>query len=393
MPTRTSSGRSSNPSTPSAINEAIGEARQKIGGAPTVGFVFASPKHDLGLALKEARAAFPKAEILGCTTAGEITEQGMTHDGLALLLASLEDSIVGAAYAGGLREGWERAGESLCAGFGAVKSAGFSRGMSASTTVMLVDGLCGVGEKLVKAVRSHTSTIQQVVGGAAGDEGQFKGTRVGLNEACGEDSAVALHVFSKKMWAVGVNHGLTAASEQMKVTKAAGNVVQELDDKPAFEAYRAFAKQRGVELTPEQAGPFMINHELGIYFLDAISKARAPLSVDAQGGLACAADIPEGQFVSILDGNKPDLIRAAHDAAEEAKRNLGGHAAAGILLFDCICRGMILGDSFAEEIGAVKAVFPSVPVVGFLTYGEIARFKGKLDGWHNTTAVVAAIPA
>ncbi|MBS1153045.1 MAG: hypothetical protein H6Q89_4743 [Myxococcaceae bacterium] len=30
---------------------------------------------------------------------------------------------------------------------------------------------------------------------------------------------------------------------------------------------------------------------------------------------------------------------------------------------------------------------------GFLSYGEIARFRGRLDGWHNTTTVVTAIPA
>jgi hypothetical protein len=27
-----------------------------------------------------------------------------------------------------------------------------------------------------------------------------------------------------------------------------------------------------------------------------------------------------------------------------------------------------------------------------LTYGEIARYHGRLEGWHNTTAVVVAIP-
>ena len=46
-----------------------------------------------------------------------------------------------------------------------------------------------------------------------------------------------------------------------------------------------------------------------------------------------------------------------------------------------------------REIDSVKAVFPGVPIVGFLTYGEIARYKGRLDGWHNSTAVVTAIPS
>lgn len=67
--------------------------------------------------------------------------------------------------------------------------------------------------------------------------------------------------------------------------------------------------------------------------------------------------------------------------------------AGAVLLFDCVCRGVILDGQFHREVEAVREEFPGVPVAGFLTCGEIARFKGKMDGWHNTMAVVAAIPA
>ena len=54
---------------------------------------------------------------------------------------------------------------------------------------------------------------------------------------------------------------------------------------------------------------------------------------------------------------------------------------------------MILGTQFKREIDAVRAELGSVPVLGFLTYGEIARYPGRSSGWHNATAVVLAIPA
>jgi methyl-accepting chemotaxis protein len=115
--------------------------------------------------------------------------------------------------------------------------------------------------------------------------------------------------------------------------------------------------------------------------------------VGADGSLSCAAEIPEGAHVAILDGEPESMVSAARRAAEEAHHNLRGARAAGVLLFDCVCRGMILDGSFGREIDAVQSVFPGVPIAGLLTYGEIARFKGRLEGWHNTTAVVAAIPA
>ncbi len=38
---------------------------------------------------------------------------------------------------------------------------------------------------------------------------------------------------------------------------------------------------------------------------------------------------------------------------------------------------------FDKEIEAVRQVFGSLPIAGFLTYGEIARYPGKLNGAHR----------
>ncbi len=179
----------------------------------------------------------------------------------------------------------------------------------------------------------------------------------------------------------------------MVVTRAEGNVVYELDGRPAFEVYRQHARQRGIELTVDNAGPYLIGNELGLFFFDRVDKARAPLAVGEDGSLTCAADVPAASTVCILDGEPGKMIAAARRAAEEARENLNGADAAGVLLFDCVCRGMILEDGFQEEIEAVRSVFGEVPVAGFLTYGEIARYRGRFGGWHNTTAVVLAVPA
>jgi hypothetical protein len=72
--------------------------------------------------------------------------------------------------------------------------------------------------------------------------------------------------------------------------------------------------------------------------------------------------------------------------------NLQGRKPAGVLLFDCICRGFILKDQFQREIDAVRTAAGGVPVAGFLTYGEIASYSGRVESWHNATAVALAIP-
>ena len=86
-------------------------------------------------------------------------------------------------------------------------------------------------------------------------------------------------------------------------------------------------------------------------------------------------------------------MAAARSAAQKAQAAVEGDVA-GVLLFSCITRRLVLGARAAEEVAAVAEVFgPDVPIAGFSSYGEIARVKGKLDGYHNHTIVVAAIPA
>jgi hypothetical protein len=394
MATIAGSGVSTRAATIAATNEALNEAEKHLDGRrPAFGFLFISPKHSLEAALATARAALPSTDFLGCTTAGELSERGLVHGGISTMLVASDESLHQLAVSQRVTGRTEAAVADLCNGFPDLLSAAKARRFVDSTTVALVDGLNGVGESLINGMVKATRGYHQIVGGAAGDEGAFKATACGGNDRHGSDAAGVLHVFSAHPWGVGVDHGLRPSTEKMRVTKAAGNVVYELDGKPAFEVYRAYAKRQGVDLRPDNASSFLINNEIGVYFLQQLQRARAPLSVGNDGSLTCAAAIEQGASVSILDGKSDDLVAAATRAATEARNQLRGTRPAGVLLFDCICRGAILGNQFQAEIDAVRAIFPDTPISGFLTYGEIARYKGRLDGWPNTTLVVAAIPS
>jgi methyl-accepting chemotaxis protein len=392
--TTAGSGRSTLADTRRAVEEAVRAALKSLsGGAPSFGLLFVAPRHHLGVALGVAERCAPGTTFLGCTTAGEITERGLTRGGVAALVVSSPDTAIQMRTETGVKADPAAAARRLCDGFAAAAKAAAGRGLTYSTTIVLADGLNGAGEELINQIMAATRPFQQIVGGAAGDDGAFKATTVGGGTRAHGDGAAVLHTFSRTPWGVGVDHGLKATTRPMRVTRATRNVVYELDGRPAFDVYREYAATKGVSLQPDRAGAFLIGNELGLLVFDEIKRARAPLSVGSDGSLSCAADIPEGAQVAILDGEPDSMVSAAHRAAEEASRNLRGARASAVLLFDCVCRGMILDQAFGREIEAVQTVFPDVPVAGLLTYGEIARFKGRLEGWHNTTAVVVAIPA
>ncbi len=391
--TSAGSGASLKPLAADATREAIARAMATLGAAPRLGWLFCSPKHDLAAVMTAAQTSASGCEFFATHTAGEFTERGAMRGGVVVFLLASDSFLTQTAVARNLSDNPDAAAAQLTREFATLANQASTKGLGLSTSVLLLDAMTGMGEELVAGIRSRTRLFQQIVGGAAGDDGQFKSTPVAAAGLVGVDSAVVAHIFDKSSWGIGVDHGLRPASKRMTVTKASGSVVAKIDNRPAFELYTEYAKSKGIELTRANAGAFMVAHELGVYFLDSIHHARAAVGVGENGELHLISGITQGATICLVDAEPTALIEACGRAAAQARANVGAGPVAGVLVFDSVCRGMILGRDFQKEIDAVRAVFPGVPVAGFLGYGEIARFRGRNEGWHNTTSVVLAIPA
>lgn len=383
------SGASSEPAAGAAIGEAVTVAKTQLGAkGADLALVFASPRHALHEVLGEAKRRLPRVDVVACTTAGEITERGLTRGGVSVMLVGWGEAAHLAAGRGAPHDDVPALAEALGGRF---LEHGPERAKHAAC-VLLGDGLSPAFEKLVLELRKSPRHRHPIVGGGAGDDGRFVSTAVGVNQEMLRGGMASVQITSAHPWGVGVAHGLTPASARMTVTKATGNVVLELDERPALEVYRDYAKARGLELDRLDLPQFLVENELGVLLFDDVVRVRAPLRVLPQGALFVAGEVPEGSTVCLVRGTQEDVIAAARSAAEDAKDALGSVQPAGILLFSCVCRGMVLGPRYAEEIAAVQAVFPDVPIAGFSSYGEVASTKSRLDGYHNNTIVVAAIP-
>lgn len=386
-----SNGSSCTQDTRSATREAVHQAKKNLGEPPGCGLIFASARHKLPDVLQEASSIVGPIPLIACHTAGEYTEAGLTRGGLVVLLLASDNLICSSHFAADVSE-VELAAQQLSQGFAQQNQAARTHGLGLSTTLLLVDGMVGTGEQLLQGLQRHTRMFQSILGGAAGDDGAFQATWVGSDQGSGPGAASALQIFHQRPWGVGIGHGLKPQTPPMKVTRASGNVLYELDGHPAFEAYQKYAAARGVQLTADNAR-FLMENELGVMILNQVHRARAPVGVGPDGELKLVAQVPTGGSVCILHGEPDSMTEACRQAAEAAKEGLGGAKAAAVIVFDCVCRGAILGDAFDQEIAALRTVFPDTPICGFLTYGEIARTGGRLDGWHNTTCVVVAIPS
>lgn len=372
---------------------AADEAHRALGGMkPLFGLVFATSKLDLGQLAAGIASVLGDTPFLGCSSAGEFVTDRISNGGVALTLIASDEAAVTVGVGEGLRANTPRAVRQLVAELKKNQRPA-PAGATQRALFLLSDGLAGNGEGLVDNLAMELGGGVTIVGGAAGDDAAFKETFVCLGTRVLRDAAVAAELVTKKKIGVGVHHGWCAASAPGKVTRAEGGRLYEIDGKPAIEMYRAYHQEKyGKPLTKEAQNQFVFTHELGIVLMNDELKVRAPLSVNDDGSINTATEVPTGTNVRIVEGDHDAIVAAAKTAAENAVAGLGGQKPAGAIVFDCVARKLVLGDEFAREVKAFQDVVKA-PVMGFNTYGEIARVRGQLSGFHNTTAVVAALPS
>jgi methyl-accepting chemotaxis protein len=224
-------------------------------------------------------------------------------------------------------------------------------------------------------------------------------TQVALGGRAETDALVMAVLFTQEPLGIGVCHGHTPLSKSLQVTRASGNVVHEIDGRPAWDVWveqtRAAAARDGLDpatLPEADVGGFLLRYEAGLA-TGREHKIRAPLSRGKDGSLSFACGIPQGAELVITRSTPEEQIESARKAAARARSALAGRPVAGAVVFDCICRNLILATDFGRAVSSISRELGDVPLAGFETYGEIALGQGDLSGFHNTTTVVLAFPA
>jgi methyl-accepting chemotaxis protein len=375
------------------VDSSIEQLKRQLGDAsPALVMVFASPKHPLSEVSQKLTDAFGSARVLGASTAGEFNETGDQKEAISAV-AVAGDFVVHAGMATGLKASAEAAVSQATAEIPPSVD-----GFEHRTAIVLLDPLAGNGEEAVLMTSATLGEGVRLAGGAAGDDLKMTETHVSLGKQAASDAIVCAVISSKKPLGIGVAHGHAPLSDGVRITKAEGNVVYEVDGRPAWDVWaehtREAAKAAGIDpdtIRDEDIGGFLLRYEAGLAAGETY-KIRAPLSRGEDGSLSFACGIPEGATVRITESEPERQIESARQAARNALAQVGGDKPAGAVVFDCICRNLILGDTFKDAVVGISEELGGVPLAGFETYGEIALGGGDLSGFHNTTTVLLTFP-
>ncbi|MBA2586764.1 MAG: FIST C-terminal domain-containing protein [Chthoniobacterales bacterium] len=368
----------------------LGEQISKgLGGeAPDAVILFVSPKYDATLLVECVSEGCGAKQIVGCSSAGEFTSD--THgEGKTCAVAIRSSHLQFAVGIGhGISTDRRKAAEEMVRDF----RCGEDGSNEYCSALILTDALAGHADELIEELTLKTGGSHQFFGGGAGDDANFRRTQVFAGKQIASDAAVALEIISEKPIGIGVRHGWTPATAPMRVTDSRGATLVSLNASPILDVFHEHARSTDQTFDEKDPMPFFLHNILGIDTGDGF-KLRVPLTVNPDGSVVCAAEIPNGAAVCIMSTDSASAREAAANATRAAVEQLHGHQPGVAIFFDCVATRLRMGRDFGNELEALKEVLGETQFAGCNTYGQVARTSGQFNGFHNCTAVVCVLPA
>jgi len=354
---------------------------------PDALIVFASSKYDYSKLLKAIEQACQPRIIVGCSSAGEFINHAQGEGSVSAVAIRSSDMQFAAGLGTQLRADRTAAAKQIVSSFAGLHSQKYLF----RSALVLTDALAGYADDLVEQLNLETAGTYQLFGGGAGDDAKFSQTHVFEGTEAYPDAAVALEILSNKPLGIGVSHGWEPAGAQMRVTEADGMRLISLNAAPAVDALQEHAEATNQKFDLDNPLPFFLHNVIGIATGDDY-KLRVPLAVNPDGSILCAADIPTGAMVCIMNTTSASAAEAASEAIQGAVQQLKGSKPKVALFFDCVATRLRMGGEFGLEMQAIQNALGSTMYAGCNTYGQIARAEGQFSGFHNCTATVCVIP-
>lgn len=320
---------------------------------------FCSSKYNLdrmGNALK-ARFSCP---LIGCTTAGEITSTGYHEGSLAGVSLATGALKVHPRLISPLSQFLEKEAEAMARSIREELSLSSAFNKDMMFGFLLIDGMSMLEEKTISFIHSQFEGMS-IVGGSAGDDLEFKTTRVYINGEFISDAAIFVLVETTLPFYVFKTQHFQPTEEKLVITEAdpANRCVMEINGEPAANEYAEALGLKIDDLTPVVFSNHPVMLRIGDeYYVRSIQHANEDKSLS----FYCAID--NGLVLTIAEGI--GLAENLENQLLEIKKQIPNPKL--ILGFDCILRRLELQEK--EIIDEVCELIKDYNFVGFSTYGE-----------------------
>ncbi len=322
--------------------------------------------------------AVPDAIIAGCSTAGEITNKGVSHESLSLTALRFDKVRLKAARA--TLRGMEHS---------ALAGREIAQELAADdlkAVLLFAKGLDINGSALIDGIKDIIGSKIIISGGLAGDDIDFRKTLTITPSGIESDAVTGIGFYGKEL---RVAHscfgGWAPFGPPRKVTRSSGSILYELDGHPALELYRQYLGEYAKDLP---SSGLLFPFEMLDADHSSLGLIRTILGIDEEAGsLILAGDIIPDGYLRLMHSSNDKLVDGAEMAGMLIRESLGGNPGNGLaILISCVGRKIVMGDAVEEEVEVIAKVLPGVTLAGFYSYGEISPFgETKECKLHNQT--------
>lgn len=245
------------------------------------------------------------------------------------------------------------------------------------------------GSALTKGMQEAAPEVL-ITGGLCGDDARFERTLASYNQQPKEGEIIVIGFYGETFEAsFSIYGGWTPFGPERLITKSEGNVLYEIDGKPALDLYKRYLGDKAAEL-PGSALIYPLNVKSQE---NEQSFVRTILNIDEeQNAMILAGDVPEKATVQLMMTNMDNIAIASETAASRAMEGRKTPPELALLI-SCIGRKLVLDQRVEEEVEEVMSVIGNdTTIAGMYSYGEIAPFYGEQScKLHNQTMTITLI--
>jgi len=355
--------------------------------------VHASIGHDFLEISEQIRAMAPRAKVVGASCCGIIGSEGVSESMKDIAIMAVRGKEIAVASADGIygHNSYEKSLE--------VAKDLYAKDKGINMIYFLASGIDIANDRCIAAIESVFGKEVTIFGATSADN--MKGViSYQLVEDKVYEHGVFMVGFSDPTLAVDTQatHGFVAIGEPMTVTKANGNQIIELDEKPAW---TEFTQRLGLLATStcgdtipvgalaEKLSPELAKEYGNQHILKVVTKR-------VDDTMYYATDIAEGTKLWLTTRDEELIFKEMDRMVATMVERIKGRKLVAMFHADCLARGRFLFNRVLKEELVNKMQFPfsengvCPPWLGMYGFGEIARLGGE-NTYHNYTTALYAL--
>ncbi len=397
MATKAGVGMSQHHNPSIAGREAAEQALEKAGvSKPDFVFMFGSIGYDQRSLVRVVREATRGAPLSGCSAEGTIDGDNADESGFSVVVTAISSEEL--RWTNGLVKGLSADSRAV----GQRVAQDLLPHLSTDTIGLFVfpDGLTLTLFDFFAGLEGDlpSERFLPMWGGGAGNNFSVEGPTY---QYCDDEvisDGVSYALLSGKAqpsWAI--SHGLMPIGGERIVTRSQGNVIYEIDGKPAIEVLKEYLPEHALADDRDwmrYAISLALIFKAPSYMKDEEYVVRGVPAVKmADGSIIVQMEVQEGTSVWFSSRDKDRMTTGLDRMATQIKEQLGDVQPKIIFQFECLTRGKTMLRE-QEKVELLKrfrqAVSPEAPWAGFYTIGEIGPVE-EHNNHHLFTSVVLAL--